>query len=114
MGKEGRSSCWRNGDSDTSFKMDSKEGYRNAASEAVLASKEGWITWGGRKFKEVGRGRFEFKSNSNPSRSYTTDIFEAPYCTCWPMGRFPTVPCCHLNTLRSFLKRLKAEQHTDQ
>jgi len=75
---------------------------------------DGWFLFLGKRFKQVSHGRFEFQSNSQPERSYITDIYEAPYCTCWPMGRSPAVPCCHLKTIRLFLKRLKAEQpHTD-
>lgn len=75
---------------------------------------DGWMSFGGRRFKQVGHGRFEFISNSSPGLHYITDIYESPHCTCWSIRRSPSVPCCHLNTLRAFLKRLKAEQpHTD-
>lgn len=68
-----------------------------------------WITYAGFRFRTTGNGTFQFISRSNPQHWYSLDINEAPYCDCHPARTNP--PCCHLITLRLYLKKLRNVKH---
>lgn len=76
---------------------------------------DGWIYFAGSKFRDTGDGTFQFQSKSRPDHLYHIDIRTSPYCDCWVSLRRSAALCPHLQVVRMFLKRLKAEQpHTDQ
>jgi hypothetical protein len=65
-----------------------------------------WTYFAGRKFREVGRLRWEFQSSSNPGATYITDAEEGR-CSCWPQTKTGGT-CVHFLTIKEYVKRFAA------
>lgn len=65
-----------------------------------------WRSYGGYRFREVGRLRWEFMSRSQPGVTYIFDA-EDRTCSCWPATRKQTTrPCPHVLLIQAYLRRL--------